>query len=593
MHTVDFQPVGRRVEVDESDTLLEAAQRAGVELIALCGGIGACDTCRVRLVAGQLTPTTLTEDGEFSPEELADGWRLACQSHPLSDVKIDVPPESLTTAQRLELEGVDSEIDFDPVIMALDVQLPSPTLDDLRADLTRLYDTCGPLTINIPALKQLPLTLRENDWQVRLAVRHGREIVAVLPPETPLLGFAIDIGTTGLAAYLVDFATGDILSKTGAMNPQIAYGEDVVSRIVYINEHPGDAALLQKRLIAALNDMIASLCQEANAQPERIVEAVLVGNTAMHHIVAGLPVRQLGEAPYLPVSIDTLEFPATTIGLNLAPGATVYMPPVIAGYVGADHIAMLLATGTWRTDKTVVAVDIGTNTEVTLTTGSKRLCCSCASGPAFEGAHIRDGMRAAPGAIERVQIRNGEINIKTIGDQSPVGICGSGILDAVAQMRIQEIVDHRGAFNLDHPMVDSSEGRRKSRFVLAQSNGRTVAIRRKDISEIQLAKSAIRSGIEILLAEAGITANDVDAYIIAGAFGTYIDIESAVRIGMFPDVPLDRYQQVGNAAGMGAKQLLLSNHLRDATTQLARQLDYIELTSYTGFQDIFMRYIGL
>ncbi len=599
--TVDLEPVGRRAEARPGDTLLAVAQRAGVELTALCGGAGLCDTCRVRVVAGRVSPPSLVEEGEFSAAELAQGWRLACQTEALGDVRVDIPPESLTTPQRLQVEGESAALDFDPVITALDVALDPPTLYDLRPDLARLEAAAaragaGPLTLRHAALIALPDVVRAHGWQARLAVREGREVVAVLPPGTPLLGLAVDIGTTKVAAYLVDLASGEIAARGGAMNPQIAYGEDVVSRILFINTHPDERDLLQRRIAETLNALAAELCAEAGARPDQIVEAVVVGNTAMHHIFAGLPVKQLGEAPYIPVTGDALTFDAAAAGLRLAPGAYVYLPPNIAGYVGADHTAMLLATDAWRTPRTVVAIDIGTNTEVTLAHAGRRLSCSCASGPAFEGAHIRDGMRAAPGAIERVQIINGEVHVQTIGGQPPVGICGSGILDAVAAMAAAGVISGRGAFRPDHPLAQPVEND-KPALVLAPpdeaSGRRAVIVTRADVAEIQLAKGAIRAGIELLLAEAGITAADVDEFIIAGAFGTYISVESALRVGMFPRVPLEKFRQVGNAAGMGARQLLLSRRLRAQLADLVAQIEYIELTTHAGFQEVFMASMAL
>jgi uncharacterized 2Fe-2S/4Fe-4S cluster protein (DUF4445 family) len=598
---VDLEPVGRRAEARPGDTLLDVAQRAGVEIVSVCGGAGLCDTCRVRVVEGRLSPPSLVEEGEFSAAELAQGWRLACQAEVLGDVRVDIPPESLTTPQRLQVEGEAAALDFDPVITALDVTLDPPTLHDLRPDLARLEAAlaragAGPLALRHAALIALPDALRAHGWRARLAVREGREVVAVLPPGTPLLGLAVDIGTTKVAAYLVDLASGEIAAKAGAMNPQIAYGEDVISRILFVNTHPDERDLLQRRIAEALNGLVAELCAEAGAQPGQVVEAVVVGNTAMHHIFAGLPVRQLGEAPYIPVTGDALTFDAAAAGLRLAPGAYVYLPPNIAGYVGADHVAMLLATDAWRTPRTVVAIDIGTNTEVTLAHGGRRLSCSCASGPAFEGAHIRDGMRAAPGAVERVQIIDGQVHIQTIGGQPPVGICGSGILDAVAVMAEDGVVNHRGAFRPEHPLAAPVENG-KPAFVLAPADAsasrRAVIVTRSDVAEIQLAKGAIRAGIELLLAEAGIGADAVDEFIIAGAFGTYISVESALRIGMFPRLPLEKFRQVGNAAGMGARQLLVSRGLRAQVAGLTAQIEYIELTTHAGFQEVFMASMSL
>jgi uncharacterized 2Fe-2S/4Fe-4S cluster protein (DUF4445 family) len=583
---VDLQPVGRRVEISMEQTLLDAAQAVGVELIAVCGGTGTCATCRVRLMSGELTPVTANEEFELSEDELKAGYRLACQARPLSSVRLDIPPESLTAAQRTQVEGREVEIELDPVVQPIDVQLPAPDLFDLRPDVTRLQEAIGDAAISIEyaALTDLPDRVRQYGWRTRVAKR-GSRVIAVLPCATRLIGLAVDIGTTKLAAYLVDLEHGHTVAKRGAMNPQIAYGEDVVSRIAYCNRYAAGRVTLQRRLIEALNTLIGEMCRGAEIAREQIVEAVVVGNTVMHHLFAGLPVQQLGTAPYVAAIGDALEVRARDVGLEIAPGALIYLPPNIAGFVGADHVAMLLATTAWNTDRTVVALDIGTNTEITVAHRGQLLCCSCASGPAFEGAHITAGMRAAPGAIERVQIGDGDLHLHTIGQQPPVGVCGSGILDAIAEMLKAGLLDSRGLLNKEHPRVRVRDN--KAEFVLASSavsgHGHDVTITRSDVNEIQLAKSAIRVGLDILLAECGIDAGAIDDFIVAGAFGTYLDLNSAIRIGMFPDLPRERFQQVGNAAGAGARQMLVSAQRRRLAQDIAHRDRYVELTTHPNF----------
>ncbi len=589
-YEINFQPIGRRANVDADQTLLEAAQSAGVELLAVCGGTGTCGTCRVRLTEGALTPVTASDEFELGAENLRAGYRLACQAKPLSHVHVDIPPESLTAPQRTQVEGREVEIALDPIVKPIDVQLPAPDLADLRSDVTRLADALGQsIIVEHPVLSDLSDRLRQQHWAVRVAQR-GSRVVSLLPRGTPLIGLAVDVGTTKLAAYLVDLETGHTVAKMGAMNPQIAYGDDVVSRIAYANHHAAGRVTLQRKLIESLNALISETCGEAGASREQIVEAVIVGNTAMHHLLAGLPVHQLGTSPYVPAISDPLELRARDVGLEMAPAATIYLPPNIAGYVGADHVAMLLATDIGQATKTVVALDIGTNTEISVAHHGQLRCCSCASGPAFEGAHIGDGMRAAPGAIERVQIVDGEIRLYTIGHQPPVGICGSGILDALAEMLKADVLDKRGNLRKDDPRVRTRNG--QSVFVLAEAassgHGRDVIVTRSDVNEIQLAKSAIRVGIDVLLAESGVTYQDIDEFIVAGAFGTYLDLGSAVRVGMFPDLPRERFQQVGNAAGTGARQLLLSKERRRIAEEVARRNRYIELTTYPEFTQRFV-----
>jgi uncharacterized 2Fe-2S/4Fe-4S cluster protein (DUF4445 family) len=637
LFSVDLEPIGRRAQVTAGMTLLAAAQSTGVELVAVCGGIGACGKCRVRLVEGVLSAPTPSEQEYLSEEELAAGYRLACQARPLSDVKIDVPPESLTTLQRLQVEGFETGVERSPAVKPLDITIESPNLYDLRADTVRLQDTLtaidGPaLRFCLPVLRQLSDRVRDQNWHVRLALRDSggqvapppkAEAVAVLPQGSALLGLAVDIGTTKMAAYLIDLATGETVAKAGLPNPQIPYGEDVVSRIAYTNTHTDGRDVLQNRVVEGLNTLVGELCEQAQVSREQVVDAVVVGNTAIHHLFVGLPVRQLGAAPYLAAVSEPLEICAFNVGLKIAPGAYVYLPPNIAGYVGADHVSVLLATDIWQSssDKdnqsmasgmsiakaserpnTSVVLDIGTNTEISLVHKGRILSCSCASGPAFEGAHIHDGMRAAPGAIERVQIVNGTVRVQAIGGKPPVGICGTGILDAVAGMRAAQIVSRSGRLNDEHPRVrgnGTKGGNRSSKvaFLLVPSeetgHGRDILVTRRDVNEIQLAKGAIRAGIEVLLREAEITSDAIDTFIVAGAFGTYLDVESAIQVGMFPDLPRDRFRQVGNAAGIGAKQMLVSVKRREIAARIVARVEYIELTTHPQFTDVYMEALVL
>jgi uncharacterized 2Fe-2S/4Fe-4S cluster protein (DUF4445 family) len=602
--SVDLEPIGRRAQVDPALTLLDAAQSAGVELAAVCGGAGSCGKCRVQLIEGELSPPTPDELDLFDESELAAGYRLACQARPLTDVKVDIPPDSLSTQQRLQIEGQESEIDVDPSITTFDADLTPPTLEDLRADTLRLTDALNDIggkrpVFAQPVLSSLSTQLREADWSVRVAVHCDsieggeacREVVGIIRRDQPAIGLAVDIGTTKVAAYLVDLQTGRTLAKAGLMNPQIAYGEDVVSRIKYANEHLNGREVLQTRLIEGLNHLVGQLCEENGLDRGQIVDAVVVGNTVIHHLFAGLPVTQLGASPYIASVSEPLNLRADTLGLKLAPGARVYLPPNIAGYVGADHISMLLATETWQAKVPTIALDIGTNTEISLAMEGELLSCSCASGPAFEGAHIYAGMRAGPGAVEYVQInRKGEVRVQTIGGRPAVGLCGSGILDVVAELRASGILGPTGRLKKDHPRIVDWEG--GGAFLLVPEpetgNGHDLLVTRKDINEIQLAKGAIRAGVDVLVKEAGLTYDDLGAFVVAGAFGTYLDLKSATRIGMFPPLPLNKFRQVGNAAGTGARQMLINAGRRRLAAAIVDRVRYIELTAHQAFTDIYM-----
>jgi uncharacterized 2Fe-2S/4Fe-4S cluster protein (DUF4445 family) len=365
------------------------------------------------------------------------------------------------------------------------------------------------------------------------------------------------------------------------MNPQISYGEDVVARIAAASRSVESAAKLQSLLSGALSQLAAELCAEVNADPSQIVEAVVVGNTAIHHLFLRLSVSQLGLSPYVPAMRSAISVKAREIGLKISPGAYVHMLRNVAGYVGADHVAMLLAVRIAQAEKTTLAIDIGTNTEICLNHQGRMTSVSCASGPAFEGAHIKFGMRAAPGAIEHVRLLDGKLEIQTIGGEAPVGICGSGLLDAVAQLRLNNVLDKNGKM-CEHPLIRSQNG--AVEFILVERDGQEpIILSQKDVRELQLAKAAIRLGIQALVQAEGIGESDIEQVIIAGAFGTFIDVETAVTIGMLPPLPLERFKQVGNAAGTGARLALISQSQRAEADKIAQQDGYIELASVPNF----------
>jgi len=581
------------------ETVLEAARRSGIEIVVLCGGVGSCAACRVRLVSGDLTPPTLAEIDEISYADLNAGVRLACQASARSCVKIHIPPQSLTTPQRLQVEGGEVAEFDDPVVRVIDVEVPPPHIYDLRSDAFRLRSALPPpanqeLVINPRLLGELSDQLRDQSWQLTAAMR-GSEMVAVLPYRSQGLGLAVDMGTTKIAAYLLKLSDGKPLAKKGVMNPQICYGEDVISRIAYTDTHKEGRRVLQECLVETLNGLITSLCAEAGVQTQQIVEVVTVGNTAIQHFFAGFPLRQLALSPYVSSVNKPIDLSAHELGLNLSPGVYVYLPAIVGGFVGADHVAMMLATKAYKARQTTLALDIGTNTEISLVNDGNLICCSCASGPAFEGAHIKHGMRAANGAIERLQILDGEVRYQTIGSQRPLGLCGSGILDAVAALRKSGLIDGRGVFKADHPRLITCEHGKEFLLVASQDSGcgQDITIDRRDINEILLAKSAIRTGIELLLRIAELEENDIQHFVVAGAFGQYLDIESAITIRMFPDLPRERFEQVGNAAGLGAQMMLVSAQARAAAYEFAQRMTYIELMTQPAFKEVFMQFMYL
>ena len=599
--TIDFEPVGRRGECQKNESLLACARQLGVGINSMCGGEGICHSCKVQVLSGTVSKPTPNEHEAFTSQELKEGWRLACQTYPASDCKIAVPTESMTTPQRVQVEGLEVNVSPEPSVRIYRLQLSDPSLEAPQADADRLLKALNRqhklrcTKIDIGALRTISDQLRSWKWKSQAVVRNS-EVIAILPPKSRQLGLAIDLGTTKVAGYLVDLSDGRTLAAKGIMNPQISYGEDIISRINRVVKSPDGGIQLQKLAVDAINELCTDLCAEAGAKPEQILEAVVVGNTAMHHLFLRLPVKQLAISPFVPAISQALEVRAGELGLNIAPGAYVHLLPNIAGFVGADHVSMLLATDAWQAKETMVALDIGTNTEVSLIYQGKIATTSCASGPAFEGGHIKYGMRAATGAIERLRIDGDKIQYQTIDGASPVGICGSGILDALAQLYLAKIIDEGGRITDNRPRVRAYKGQHE--FILVSKEERkgkpAITITQTDIRELQLAKAAIRTGIQVLLETSGCSEAEIKQVIIAGAFGTYIDVASAVTIGMLPSLPLNRFRQVGNAAGMGAKLALISLKSRAKAQAIASRVSYIELASTPSFQPTFMQasYLG-
>jgi uncharacterized 2Fe-2S/4Fe-4S cluster protein (DUF4445 family) len=594
-YQIDFEPVGRRGECRAGDSLLGCARHLGVDLVNLCGGNGSCGRCVVQIIEGDVSEPVPGEGRFLSAKQLAAGYRLACQVIPMGDCKVRVPLESLTAPQRTQVEGEEIQVPPESVVQTYLATLSPPALDDLQADAERLIDALTQqhgltgTTVDLAILRYLSPCLRGGDWRVRVAVR-GQEIVALLPPSARSLGLAVDLGTTKIATYLVDLETGRTLASEGIMNPQVAYGEDVVARLVFAKGDPAQAALLQDLVAQALNSVAAEMCIRVGAEPTHIVDSVVVGNTAMHHLFVGLPIEQLVRAPYVPAVASALDVKARDLGLSIASGAYTHTLPNIAGYVGADHVAMLLATKVAQVEGVVLALDIGTNTEVCLVNRGKMTSTSCASGPAFEGAHIKYGMRAARGAIEHLRLVNDRVEYQTIGGAPPVGLCGSGILDGLSELFRTGILDAKGKLG-EHPRVRTSSDDGVREFVLVGEEERggqpAITITQKDVRELQLAKGAMQTGLQMLLEEQGLVADEIDQVIVAGAFGTYIDVSSAMAIRMLPPLPLDRFRQVGNAAGMGAKLALISGSKRSEAQAIARRVAYLELATEPRFARIF------
>jgi len=592
--TIKFSPIGKRVIESRPRLLLDIAREAGVGLKSLCGGKGKCGKCKV--MVNPANEATAVEKKLLTQDEIDEGYRLACRTTIRKDTEVYVPPSSITEEQRLQIWGKEIEVKPFPPVRKFFLELTKATLSDVRPDLQRIKEELNRkynVKVDSADFKVLNIvgpTLRDSDWSITAIVR-GSEIIGVEPGNRTKenLGIAIDLGTTKIAFYLVDLLTGKSINIYGITNPQIAYGEDVLSRIHYAGSTRTNLKKLKSEVLKGINLAIRKICRESKVKYGDILEATLVGNTAMHHIFLGLPVKQLGLSPFTMATNEPLEIKAREVDFEICSGGYLYLPPPIAGFVGSDHLAMLIASEIEKKKGNVMAIDIGTNTEIALKTKEKIISCSCASGPAFEGAHIKHGMRAAPGAIERVNInsKNLTVNVNTIENKSPVGICGSGILDGISEMLRVGIIDSLGKINSGYKGVRKIKREKSLEFLLTKEGRREITITQEDISEIQLAKGAIRTGIEILLEKTGLKAQDIDGVIVAGAFGTYIDPLKAVRIGMFPEIDIGKFNQVGNAAGIGAKAILISEKLCQEANQLAKKVEYLELATHSNFFEHF------
>jgi len=600
-YTVEFEPIGIRLICEEPLTVFEAARQAGVSLHSICGGKATCGKCAVRVVQGALPAPMDTEREHLSEALLAEGWRLACRTVVAENITIYIPPGSLEESQVVQTEGIEIAFAPRPAVRLLPVEITPPSLSDQASDMERLaaglreHHGVENIIAGLPALRALRTALRETDWRISAALR-GDEIIAAYPlAHDRAVGLAVDIGTTKLACYLVDLESGRTLAMQGVTNPQIAYGEDIMSRLEAVLVDSANAGPLQSEVATAINAVAADLCASQGLTPDHLLDFCLVGNTAMHHLFARLPVGPLAVSPFVPALNTALEVDAAQLGLKAAPGARAYLPAPIAGFVGSDHLAFLLAANFGEDERVRLGIDIGTNTEIALQVGKRIVSCSTASGPAFEGAHIRHGMRAAQGAIQRVKIAaDGSVECDIIGGVAATGLCGSGVLDALAEMRKAEILNERGRMQTGMAGVEAAEDGKPAFTLVKGANGRrNITISQQDIDQILLAKGAIRAGIDILMDTLGIVSADIEEITIAGAFGTYLDPVNAVRIGLLPETPLERIHAVGNAAGSGARMMLASTDCRLRAEALAQRVEYLELTIVPGFNKYFARGIRL
>jgi uncharacterized 2Fe-2S/4Fe-4S cluster protein (DUF4445 family) len=550
---VVFQPHGRKARFDHEITVLQAARALGVDINSICGGAGSCGKCIVKIVQGRenLGDPTPEEVDHLGGDRLGEGYRLACRSQIMGDVVILVPEESRRAAQRLQSEGLDTPVALDPDIRR-----------QAAGEATQIL--CGDTVID---------------------TRPSRD--------APIYGFAVDVGTTKLAGYLMDLSTGDALGVVTAMNPQIPYGEDIMTRLTYALGSSDQRETLHRSLVEGIRQMLADACGKVDADPLDVYELVFVGNTAMHHFLLDLDPLPLTRSPFTPRYLGQRDLDSAPFNLG-NPKGKVHVLPLIAGFVGADCVASILATGVHRSEEPCFLIDIGTNTEIVVGDKDRMVACSCASGPAFEGAHIRHGMRAASGAIEGVWIDQDSLepSLTTIDDAEPVGICGSGLIDALSEMLKSGIIDTSGRIRteMENPRIRRSG--KVSEYVLAWERdsgaGSDIVVTQLDVRELQKGKAAIFSGAQMALSRLGAKPSEIVNIYMAGAFGTYINRESAVNVGMIPEFNTLDIRQVGNAAGTGARMALLSRRVREEAQTIGRKVEYIELATTPGYDQAFM-----
>lgn len=629
---VVFTPSGRRGEFPVGTPVLTAARALGVDVDSVCGGRAVCGRCQVTLSVGEFAkhnlvsrPEHLSAAGETEKKYarikgLKDGRRLSCQACLLGDVVVDVPADSQIHRQMVRKAADEiRDLRVDPVVKLHYVELPRPSMADQTCDYTRLLNALESewglkdLAADLTFLQRLSPAMRAGDtyggdWKGTVAVREGRTLVAVWPGfKERVLGLAVDVGTTTIAGHLCDLGTGEVLASAGMMNPQIRFGEDLMSRISYLQQNEGQAGVLTGAVREALRQLATQVAGEAGVEPGDIVEMTVVGNPTMHHLVLGIDPTQLGMEPF-PLVVDRgVSVPARDLGLALNPGAHVYFLPCIAGHVGADTAGVILSQQPHAGEELTLIIDVGTNAEIVLGSRNRLIAASSPTGPAFEGAQISCGQRAAPGAIERVRIDPETLmpRVKVIGvdvwSDDPAfeelaartgvtGICGSGIIEAVAELYLAGVVDATGRMLAKGRDVKGHPNflpkGRAYEYVLYRSGERLVKVVPGDIRAIQLAKSACYSGAKLLMDEMGVSA--VDRIYLAGAFGSYIDVKYAMVLGMIPDCPLEKVSSAGNAAGSGARIALLSATARAEIETVIRRVEKVETAIEPRFQEYFV-----
>ena len=603
MAQVTFIPSNTQIETGPDENLLRAAMRAGVHINASCGGANVCNKCKVFI-----------EEGKVKGEKLPDGAYKACATVPLTDVVVRVPAESemdrkalvrsdgAKAASWIQVQADVLERPLDPVIKKVSVSLPEPTLEDSLSDLERLYRELGQnkeasIEIDYPVLPKLPQALREEKWHSTLSILErqnakNKQIINIEPGNKTKhhLGIAIDIGTTTVTAQLLDLSSGEILSESSDYNPQVSYGEDVISRMEFARKGQG-LQILQEKIINCINKLIDEVFEEANKTKEDLSLISVAANSVMTHFLLALDPQYLRSAPYVPVATHFPPVRASEIGITVPDHVRMFLAPCVASYVGGDIVAGVVGSGLNRQPELTLFIDIGTNGEIVLGNQDWMACAACSAGPAFEGGGIEHGMRATTGAVEVVHIhpQTHEPMVLTIGGKKAKGICGSGIISLLAGLFTTGVIDQQGKFRQDLKTKRVRQGRNGWEYVVVEAEatqtGKDIVFTEADIENLIRAKGAMFAGYLTLLESVGMTLQDLERVVLAGNFGSYLDLEQAITIGLLPDIPRDRFYFAGNTSLLGAKAAALSKPAMQEQAEVAKMMTHFDLSNNPSFMD--------
>ncbi|MDH5202521.1 MAG: ASKHA domain-containing protein [Nitrospirota bacterium] len=593
---------GKTFDISEGENLLQALKKHGVYLVASCGGKGICGKCRVRLIKGK---ARIESTGILRPGEIDTGIVLACQTFPEKDILIDIPKESrLVVGEKIALSKSKDliallhsfNVEIHPIVRRITLNLPPPTINDNIGDFERIRrslqekDIIG-IRFSHRVVSAMSKIIRDAGWKITLGYTGSNDIISISPADMNKnsYGLAVDIGTTTVVIYLVNLTDGQLIDVGSTYNSQTKYGDDVITRIIHATESEG-LDELRDCVVSDINDLLVPLVERQKINSEDIESAVIAGNTTMSHIFWGLNPASIREEPYIPTLNYFPRWSAETAKLRLNPRAPLYTVPCVASYVGGDIVAGVLASKMHRNSEIALFMDIGTNGEIVIGNNEWLVAAACSAGPCFEGSGIRHGMRATEGAIESIKIdhRTFEPVFKVIGDGEPMGICGSGMIDAISEMFLAGIIDRKGKFvrNTKTGRIrDSVDGRE---FLIFSRDGNEIVLTEVDIENIIRAKAAMYAGVSVLLKEVGFGLDAIEKVYIAGGFGNYLDIDKAIILGMFPELPKNKFTILGNASISGAYLCLLSKDLRRESGIIASKMTYIELSVSRGFMDEYM-----